>query len=50
MFRKNKLSIFKVKKIIWCFCVDINASKTDILLRQEMIAGDSKIELDFGNF
>lgn len=32
MFSKNKLSDYKIRKIIWCFCVDVNASKTAVLL------------------
>jgi len=32
MFKNSKLSNLKVRKIIWCFCVDINATKTAILL------------------
>jgi len=32
MFRNSKLSNFKVRKIIWCFCVDVNATQTAILL------------------
>jgi len=32
MFRNSKLSNFKGGKIIWCFCVDVNATQTAILL------------------
>jgi len=32
MFSNSKLSGYKVRKIIWCFCVDVNASKTAVLL------------------
>ncbi len=32
MFRNRKLSKHKVKKVISCFCVDINATKTALLL------------------
>jgi len=32
MFSNNKLSGYKIRKIIWCFCVDVNASKTAVLL------------------
>ena len=32
MFRNSKLSNYKVKKVISCFCVDINATKTALLL------------------
>jgi len=32
MFRNSKLSNFKVRKNIWCFCVDANATQAAILL------------------
>jgi len=32
MFRNSKLGNFKVRKIIWCFCVNVNATQTAILL------------------
>jgi len=32
MFKNSKLSNYKVKKVISYFCVDINATKTALLL------------------
>jgi len=32
IFSNSKLSSYKVRKIIWCFCVDVNTSKTTVLL------------------
>ena len=32
MFENSKLSRYKVGKIIECFCIDINATKTALLL------------------
>ncbi len=33
MFENSKLSRYKVGKIIECFCVDIDATKTALLLK-----------------
>ena len=32
MFKNSKLSDYRIKKIIGCFCIDIEASKTALLL------------------
>jgi len=32
MLCNSKLSDYKIRKIIWCYCVDVNASKTAVLL------------------
>ena len=33
MFKNSKLSKYKVLKIVECFCIDIDASKTALLLK-----------------
>ncbi|MBT6831906.1 IS1595 family transposase, partial [bacterium] len=32
MFKHSKISDYKIKKILKCFCADINASKTAEIL------------------
>ena len=32
LVRLSKLSNFKVKKVIWCFCVDIDATKASLIV------------------
>jgi len=31
--KSSKLSDFRIKKLVWCFCVDIEASKTSLIIR-----------------
>jgi len=31
--KASKLSDFKIKKLVWCFCVDIDASKVSLIVR-----------------
>ena len=33
MFKNGKLSRYKIRKIIECFCIDIDATKTALLLK-----------------
>lgn len=31
--KSSKLSDFKIKKLVWCFCVDVEASKVSLMIR-----------------
>ena len=30
--KSSKLSDFKIKKLVWCFCVDVEASKVGLIV------------------
>ena len=31
--KSSKLSDFKIKKLVWCFCVDVEASKVGLIVK-----------------
>src|SRR3989338_11166218 len=31
--KSSKLSDFKIKKLVWCFCVDVEASKVSLIVK-----------------
>jgi len=33
LVKSSKLSDFVIKKIIWCFCIDIDATRTSLIVR-----------------